>query len=51
MSTINRRELRQLGNDIYENLKGHFKFDVPIMCPCEIYWDNEPYLNRQFNSG
>ena len=51
MSTINRLELRQLSNDINDNLKGYFKFDVPITCPCEIYWDNEPNLTANYNSG
>ena len=40
MSTINRLELRQLSNDINDNLKGHFKFDVLLHALYAIYWDN-----------
>ena len=48
MSTVIRLEPNCLGNDNYENLKGHFKFDVPIVCPREIYWNNEPHLTANF---
>ena len=44
MSTKRRREPMLSGDDNHDNLKGHFKFDVNLLCANENYWDNEPDL-------